>query len=118
MISPVQPSGFLTRVRCTLCGSDMLPRTTEKFTYRDGSPRRFWGCSRWPECDGLVGANADGTPYGTCGDKATREARQRAHQAFDPLWRNGWMERDTAYLLLALWLRRRGENLWADQTCH
>jgi hypothetical protein len=27
--------------------------------------------------------------------------RQRAHDAFDPIWRDGWADRSTAYRLLA-----------------
>jgi len=48
---------------------------------------KFYGCTRWPECDGLVGCHP-GTevPLGVPADKATREARRMAHDRFDALW--------------------------------
>lgn len=49
----------------------------------------FYGCSGWPECSGTHGAHPDGSPLGIPADKATREARIRAHRAFDLLWRRG-----------------------------
>lgn len=52
-------------------------------------------CSRWPECDSYVGLH-QGTlkPKGTLADAPTREARKKAHAAFDPLWR--WFRKDDA----------------------
>lgn len=48
----------------------------------------FWGCTRYPECDGVVGCHP-GTekPLGELADKATRTARKEAHDAFDALWK-------------------------------
>jgi ssDNA-binding Zn-finger/Zn-ribbon topoisomerase 1 len=47
----------------------------------------FWSCTRWPKCDGTIGAHkASGDPLGTPADPDTRAARIRAHAAFDPLW--------------------------------
>jgi ssDNA-binding Zn-finger/Zn-ribbon topoisomerase 1 len=48
---------------------------------------KFWGCDRWPECDGTVGCHpGTSTPLGTMADKVTRSARIQAHDAFDALW--------------------------------
>lgn len=46
----------------------------------------FWSCTAF-RCDGTHGAHADGRPLGTPADKETKEARIRAHAAFDRLWR-------------------------------
>jgi hypothetical protein len=68
----------------------------------------FYGCSRWKEgCSAKHGAHQDGDragqPLGLPGDAETREARQRAHQAFDQLWLDGLlMTRKAAYR----WLRK------------
>jgi len=65
----------------------------------------FYGCSRWPDCEGTHGAHDDGSPKGVPGDAATRQARIRAHDAFDQLWKprgRGPMSRGAAYR----WMRR------------
>jgi hypothetical protein len=53
-------------------------------------------------CDLAVGAHDDGTPLGIPADQPTRNARVRAHEAFDKLWRGGNISRVTAYQ----WLRK------------
>lgn len=47
----------------------------------------FYGCTRYPACRAAHGAHPDGRPLGIPADKATKDARIRAHAAFDPLWR-------------------------------
>lgn len=84
-------------VTCPECGAPMVLRETEKFRYPNGDARRFWGCSRFPACDGIHGAHPDGTPLGIPADKATKQARITAHAAFDSLWKGGAMSRKAAY---------------------
>lgn len=71
-------------------------------------------------------ATATQTTYGTrhacCGlwswngkplvDKATHDARQLAHLAFDPLWKGKRMSRGTAYR------RLRAITGWPEAECH
>lgn len=59
----------------------------------------FYGCMRWPQCDCTVGAHRDTLlPLGTPADRETKQARIKAHEAFDPLWRNqGPWTRGQAY---------------------
>lgn len=45
---------------------------------------RFFMCF---SCGRYVGTHPDGVPKGTPADHETREARKKAHNAFDPLWR-------------------------------
>jgi hypothetical protein len=66
-------------VRCGDCGSAMVLRCTDRFTYQDGRPRLFYGCGRFPECRSIHGAHPDGYPLGVPADARTREARQHAH---------------------------------------
>ena len=84
-------------VNCGLCSSPMVLRDSVKYP-----GRRFWGCVRWPECDGAHGAHPDGRPLGIPGDRETCAARMRAHAAFDQLWKGGSMSRQDAYR----WMRR------------
>lgn len=70
-------------IRCPECGARMVLRETAKFRYpNSGSPRRFYGCSNYPECKATHGAHPDGRPLGVPGDAATKQARIRAHNAF------------------------------------
>lgn len=61
------------------CGSPMI--------LRNSVHGRFYGCSRFPDCDGLVGCHP-GTdkPLGAPAPKAVRKARIAAHKALDALW--------------------------------
>lgn len=68
---------------CGECQEPMVLRYSQKFE------NHFYGCSHYPECDGLHGAKPDGSPKGIPGNKATRKARIKAHSVFDQLWRVG-----------------------------
>lgn len=70
------------------CGAEMRKCT--------GPYGDFFGCSRWPACDGKATLDQEGNP-GVPSDQATRDARKRAHVAFDPLWESGTMSRWDAY---------------------
>lgn len=89
----------------------MVLRTTQKFHYRNGQPRKFWGCSRWPDCNACHGAHPDGKPVGRPGTPEEKKARQAAHAAFDPIWQKGMMKRKQAYK----WLAR---ELGFEKDCH
>ena len=67
-------------VRCGECGASMVIRTS-----RYG---KFWGCSTFPKCKGTHGAHEDGRPLGIPADQETKQARIKAHEAFDALWKS------------------------------
>ena len=96
------------QVVCPECGAEMVLRQTLKFSHSDGSPRKFYGCSRWPDCKATHGAHPDGRPLGTPADSATKEARILAHEAFDPVWKKpasgllAGMTREEAYEWLSI----------------
>lgn len=73
-------------VLCPGCGSEMVLKRTNKFTTKDGQPRKFYGCSKWPECRETHGAHPDGTPLGTPGDQETRDLRRQLHALMDEIW--------------------------------
>lgn len=88
-------------VICPDCGAQMVLRETKKYRWKNGQPRKFYGCSRWPACRAAHGAHPDGRPLGIPGNKETKEARIRAHDAFDGMAKRlGW-SRTQAYN----WLR-------------
>ncbi len=80
-------------VVCGDCGAPMVLRRS-----RFG---QFWGCTRWPDCQGKHGAHPDGSPMGIPGDATTRQARIEAHAAFDGAWQSRGLTRKQAYR----WLR-------------
>jgi ssDNA-binding Zn-finger/Zn-ribbon topoisomerase 1 len=81
---------------CADCGAPMVLRFTAKLN------RKFYGCSRWPACQGTHGAHqGTGEPLGTPANAETKAARIRAHEAFDELWKSGLMKRRAAYRWMA-----------------
>jgi hypothetical protein len=84
-----------TIVPCPECGGNMRMRSS-----RFG---KFWGCEHFPRCQAKVGAHPDGRPLGTPANYAGRQARIRAHEAFDTLWKTAVKRgRARAYAYLAL----------------
>lgn len=80
------------KVICAECGSPMKLRNS-----RYGL---FYGCTKFPECDGKHGAHADGKPFGTPATKEVKQARIAAHAEFDKPWKTPGplkMKRGAAY---------------------
>lgn len=88
-----QLPGERTDLTCPDCGSGMYLHAT-------GDRVRIYFCDQRPLCDANHGAHSDGSPHGVPADRATREARSRAHQAFDLLWTRSHMSREEAYAWL------------------
>jgi hypothetical protein len=56
---------------------------------------------RVKDCSGRIGAHSDGRPLGSPADTKTRQARMRAHAAFDRIWEQHIMTRARAYVWMA-----------------
>lgn len=71
---------------CPYCGSSVDIKDSA-IIYRQ-SFGMVWVCSKFPDCDAYVGCKP-GTeiPLGTLADMDLREARKKAHSAFDRLWK-------------------------------
>lgn len=48
--------------------------------------RWIYFCENRPACRGLMSAHPSGEPCGVPADQATRTARNKLHEMFDPLW--------------------------------
>lgn len=90
---------YCAKPAALVSGRAIYPRRPDLFN------KRFWRCS---PCDAYVGChpasggNGDGTkPLGRLANKDLRQAKMRAHAAFDPLWKSGRMRRKEAYGWLA-----------------
>lgn len=88
-------------VKCGECGAPMKLRESKKILNKEGAPRKFYGCSRFPACYGSHGAHPNGAPLGIPANSETKAARIAAHEVFDELWKSGRMKRKEAYQLLA-----------------
>lgn len=91
----------MPRVNCPECGAGMALRQTHRYQYKDGSPKKFFGCSRFPRCKGMHAANKNGKPIGRPADDETKLFRQQAHRAFDKIWlHEDGLSREQAYKTL------------------
>ena len=89
------------KVRCDYCGR-LAERATGDVLYPnrlDLARRVFYRCAR---ANAWVGTHArSGKPLGRLADHALRRWKQKAHTAFDPMWKSGRMRRPEAYAWLA-----------------
>lgn len=84
------------------------PKCGLKLTLKTSKYGLFYGCRGWPNCDVLVGCHpGTSEPLGIPADTETRQARIRAHDVFDRLWKGkaAFMSRVEAYRWLAGALR-------------
>lgn len=95
-------------IPCATCDARGLAGRLE---LRRGPYGLFYGCTSWPVCTMKIGAHQKtGEPLGIPADKATRNARIRAHAVFDRLWKwdaisDPYMTRNQAYR----WMQRTME---------
>lgn len=100
------------RPTCPYCGGvAALVTGADIYPHRpDLCEKRFWACQ---PCDAYVGCHpaadaygrggmGDGTvPLGRLANAELRSLKQRAHAAFDPMWKSGAMSRRKAYAWLS-----------------
>ncbi len=85
------------KVICAECKAPMELLPSDTYFYDNGEPRKYWVCTKAPDCNGRHGAHPDGTPLGTPGDARTKSARRQAHSTFDHWWRTRRISRGMAY---------------------
>jgi ssDNA-binding Zn-finger/Zn-ribbon topoisomerase 1 len=93
-VGDIKPSGD----PICFCGSGMA--------FRNSDHGGFYGCVKYPKCDGLVGAHKKtGEPLGLPAPTWVRQIRHELHEIFDDLWDNRLyvkkMSRNQAYNWLA-----------------
>jgi hypothetical protein len=91
-------------------------RQTQKFKWKNGEGRRFYGCSRFPACRGIHGAHPDGRPLGIPGNAETKLARIAAHAEFNALYIERCWNRRMAYSWLGQQLGLQKQEI--GQKCH
>lgn len=93
---------------------EQLLGISDKVVCECGSPmryvaiRRFYGCVRWPDCRGSIGAHPDGTPMGIpTTDEALKIARREGHFVLDSF---RGMTRNRRYYMLQKLLKMTREE--------
>lgn len=93
----------ITPPTCPYCGqaSKLVDGDVIYPRRNDLYQQKFWLCA---PCDAFVGTHKNSpryAPLGRLANAGLRKAKQQAHAAFDPIWRNGDMVRQDAYGWLA-----------------
>jgi ssDNA-binding Zn-finger/Zn-ribbon topoisomerase 1 len=73
------------------------PECQARMALRASKYGLFYGCVAFPACRASHGAHPTGAPLGIPATKEVKEARIRAHDTFDLLWKQGSMSRHEAY---------------------
>lgn len=98
-------------VNCDYCGNPAkLVKGSVIYPHRpDLSKLSFWQCE---PCRAYVGChkNSNAIPLGRLANAELRKAKNRAHAAFDPLWKSGKMKRSYAYQWLSEQLGIAGKD--------
>jgi hypothetical protein len=79
----------------------MKLRESDRFAPRCGRSRKFYGCTRFPDCKATHGAHPDGKPLGVPADQPTKEMRRAAHQAMNRMMARLGVRKKLAYRLMA-----------------
>jgi hypothetical protein len=90
--------GTMKTVQCPYCGRD-AELVSDKEVYERSYGRRVWLCR---PCNAYVGCH-QGTneALGTLANQELREARMKAHMAFDKWWKEDKVPRTATYAYLA-----------------
>lgn len=100
-------------MKCPYCSDSDARLVTGKEVYphrADLFSLKFWEC---PSCKARVGCHGKSDkPLGRLANAHTRKLKIAAHEAFDPLWKEGHLSRTEAYAVL-----QRLTGLSADE-CH
>jgi hypothetical protein len=97
-------------VICDYCGQPAtLLKGAKMYPHLSGvAAKNYYRCD---PCKAHVGCHPGTvTPLGRLANKALRQAKMRAHDAFDPLWRAGGMSRHEAYRWLSATLGISGAD--------
>lgn len=105
---------------CGYCGQPTEFHATSEAWYGGIDRGPIWACLR---CAAWTGCHP-GTwnPLGSVAKKSLRRLRQRAHLAFDPIWKSGAMKRKRAYAWLSdetgIEAKRTHISMMDENECH
>ena len=106
---------------CPYCNSKTRGASQEEVYGKRYSNRVMIVCKNFPSCDSYVGTHDDGTTLGRLANRELRQFKKAAHEAFDKLWKEKYINRDTAYEQLADYLglpdRYTHIGMFGKETC-
>lgn len=89
----------MKKILCPYCGAIAELRDSA-IVYNGRSYGLIYLCSNWPTCDAYVGVHkGTSKPLGRLANAELREWKNRAHRAFDVLWKTKRFTRSQAYHL-------------------
>lgn len=87
-----------TLIRCPYCGDEA--KLVDSAVVYGKSYGNIWDCR---PCDAYVGVHKNSNkniPLGRLANRELRSWKIKAHDAFDPLWKDGKMDRKSAYAFM------------------
>lgn len=100
-------------IMCPYCGNP--PEWVENKEIYGKNFGESYMCYLCRPCKAYVGCHQNSKkPLGSLADTETRYWRRKAHAAFDPLWKEGYMSRNAAYQLLGDRIGHEVHIGWSD----
>lgn len=107
---------------CPYCKSATSVTTETDIYGKTYSGRSMIKCNNYPNCDAYVGCHEDGSPLGRLANKPLRQAKKKAHDYFDKIWKEKYMERTALYEALSDFLNIPDAythiGMFSITTCH
>ncbi len=90
--------------KCPYCGSGTKNLSETDIYGREYSGRKVIACKEYPKCNSYVGCHDNGKPLGRLANIELRQAKKKAHEYFDLLYKENHMNRLEAYKRLSIYL--------------
>lgn len=82
-------------MKCPYCGGKAHLRDASSIYHSFKYDGKIYVCENFPECDSYVGCHPNTTiPLGRMANKKLRTMKAKAHEYFDPLWKNKVFAKD------------------------
>lgn len=108
-------------LKCPYCGGKARLRDYSFIYHNNKYKGKVFVCENFPKCDSYVGCHPNTTrPLGRLANKKLRHLKAKAHEWFDPLWKNRCFDHDKSMSknrsLAYKWLA--SELHLTDNQCH
>jgi len=90
---------------CPYCKSGTKIVSETEIYGKEYKGRKMFCCINFPNCDSYVGTHDDGSPLGRLARKELRLRKKYAHDSFDKIWMEKFVDRSDLYDDLAEFLQ-------------
>lgn len=119
-LTPYQEDIIKAKI-CPYCKSPTRVVTEQEVYGRAFKGRAIIACKNFPQCDSYVGTHEDGEPLGRLADKLLRKHKAAAHEWFDKIWKENFVERGQLYEQLSDFLKIPDKythiGMFSEKTC-